>query len=259
MSITEFKAWGYTKYAKFFDKDYVDSVNSLLDKISAEVKPSETVFFEEGLKPKQIQYLMNYDKLFEDMIEKIRPLAQELTGEKELDVLNMTMIEKHPQISKPTRSHQDNAYFKVTPPIAITFWISLDYINDENGTLYYTPSSHLQPTIKHGRYSTNTTFRVRSGVPGLSMCIHGHDDSNDVMMETEPGDILVHNCNTIHKAGKNNTRDKRRRIIGLSFIPKICKIDNRLQSYFEEQLREDIELQKNNNIELYQTLINKFE
>ena len=45
------------------------------------------------------------------------------------------LFEKHPDISKPTRSHQDNGYFKVTPAIALTFWISLDRIDEDNGAL----------------------------------------------------------------------------------------------------------------------------
>lgn len=250
--IKEYNEQGYTKLNNFLTKYEIDHLNNLLDDICKNAVPSDTVFFE-GSHPKQIQYLMNYDKAFQNVIDKLYPIAVNLTGCEDLTILNMQMFEKHPQISKPTRSHQDNAYFKVTPAIATTFWISLDYIDKENGSLYYSPKSNLYPTQKHSRYNNNTTFRIRSGVPGLSMCLPDHDESLDVCMITNPGDVLIHNCNTIHRAGKNNS-NKRRRAIGVVFIPKICKIDERLKQYFDEQLLGDILLQKNNNPELYEKI-----
>lgn len=233
---------GYTKYPSLFDSDFIDTVNEHIDNIVRDIKPSDTVFFEDGLKPKQVQYLTNYHQIFSDIVERFRPIAQELTGQSDLHVLNVQLFEKHPEISKPTRSHQDNAYFKKIPALPVTFWLSLDHIDETNGALYYAPYTHLLPTRKHSRYHPNTTFRVRSGVPGLSLCLHEHGEETDIIMTCKPGDVLVHNCNTIHRAGKNNSKDRRRRAIGVVFIPTICQDDTRLMSYFQEQLAEDIEL-----------------
>lgn len=89
-------------------------MNLIIDNLST-LKESDTVFYEDGLKIKQIQYLYNYHPFFNVILERLKPLAQKLSGEKDLTVLNMQLFEKHPTISKPTRSHQDNAYFKKTP------------------------------------------------------------------------------------------------------------------------------------------------
>lgn len=248
---------GYHIYRGMFTREEIMEVNEIIDGLN--LKPCETVFDEDGTgKIKQIQYLYNYNPVFSRMIEKLRPLAMRLTGQNNLKVLNMQMFEKHPEISKPTRAHQDNAYFRVTPSIAITFWISLDEINEDNGCLYYAPKTHLTPTRKHQRYNPSTTFRLRSGVPGLSLCLHEHPEECDIPILTLPGDVCVHNCNTIHRAGKNNTLDKRRRAIGLVFIPEICKDDERLTGYHNERLREDIELQKYKNPSKYRELREKF-
>jgi len=241
----------------FLTREQIDNINRIIDNLN--LTPSETVFDEDGTgKIKQVQYLYNYDKVFVDLLDKVRPYAETLTGEKELDVLNMQLFEKHPEISKPTRAHQDNAYFKVTPSIAITFWIALDDIDEENGCLYYAPKTHLTPTRKHQRYHSHTTFRMRSGVPGLSLCLHEHPEEMDLPIITNAGTMMVHNCNTIHRAGKNSSKKRRRRAIGIVFIPKVCKTDSRLVKYHDDRLKEDIELQKIKNPKLYRELRDKF-
>ena len=73
-------------------------------------------------------------------------------------------------------------------------------------------------------------------------------------METQPGDMLVHHCNLIHRAGKNNSVNRRRRAIGIVFIPKICQTEPRLVNYHNQQLKEDIELQEYKNPSLYRKL-----
>lgn len=247
---------GYCVLRHFFSNDCIDKVNKIIDDL--DLKPSDTVFDEDGTgKIKQIQYLYNYGEIFTEIIDMLRPMAQKLTKHQSLKVLNMQMFEKHPEISKPTRAHQDNAYFRVSPADAITFWISLDNIDEENGCLYYAPKTHLTPTRKHQRYHPHTTFRLRSGVPGLSLCLHEHPEELDIPIITQPGDVCAHNCNTIHRAGKNSS-NRRRRAIGLVFIPESCVDDSRLTKYHNERLKEDIELQKFKNPSYYRKLKEQF-
>lgn len=254
--LKEYNNQGYLSFPNLFDSEYISKVNQVIDTILLTLKPSETVFDENNTgKIKQIQYLFNYDPIFTHILDKLYPIAQEITGEKELELLNMQLFEKHPHISKPTRAHQDNAYFQMTPPIAVTFWISLDNINEENGALYYTVGSHKMGYIPHDRYHPTTTFRKRSGVSGLSMCIHSHNEEDDLIMITKPGDVLVHNCNLVHRAGKNNSETKRRRAIGVVYIPKVCKKDPVLVEHYKEQLVGDIEYQKEKDMKLYLSLI----
>lgn len=247
---------GYVALRKQISKEKIDKMNEIIDKLSTTLDPCEDVFDESGTgKIKQIQYLHKRDPIFAELIEELRPLAKNLTGSKNVKVLNMQLFEKHPQISKPTRAHQDNAYFQQIPATPLTMWIALDDIDEENGCLYYAPYTHLTPTRKHQRYHPHTTFRIRSGVPGLSLCLHEHPSETDTPIIVEKGDVLVHNCNTIHRAGKNNSVDRRRRAIGIVFIPESCKNDPRLVKYHKERLEKDIELQKYKNPVLYEKLL----
>lgn len=254
MSKESYDQQGYVIYRNKISKERIREMNKIIDDLN--LKPSETVFDESNTgKIKQIQYLQTYHQVFADLIEELRPTAQELIGEQDLKVLNMQLFEKHPEISKPTRAHQDNAYFKVTPATPATIWISLDNIDEENGCLYYAPKTHLTPTRKHQRYNPHTTFRIRSGVPGLSLCLHEHPSETDLPIITSEGDVVIHNCNLVHRAGKNTSQNRRRRAIGLVFIPNSCRPDPLLNKYHKERLAEDIELQKYKDPNLYEKLL----
>ena len=243
-TLEQYTQEGFAKFKGKLSLDAVAILNNSLDKLVETLDVGDHVFEESSSgKIKQIQYLHKKDVVFQNLVDNLAPIAEKLSGETKFKVLNVQMFEKHPEISKPTRSHQDNAYFQVQPPIAMTFWIALDDIDDENGALYYAPKTHLTPTRKHVRYHPHTTFRVRSGVPGLSLCLKEHPEETDEIMIVNAGDVLVHNCNLIHRAGKNNSK-RRRRAIGIVFIPESCTIDPRLRKYHDDRLKEDVELQK---------------
>lgn len=247
---------GYIVYRNLVSKEEIDLLNDEMDLLARTLPVSDEVFDEDQTgKIKQIQYLHRKSALCAQLLESLKPIGIDLIGHDRFSVLNMQLFEKHPGISKPTRSHQDNAYFKLSPTTAITIWISLDTITEDNGCLYYAPKSHLRPTHKHSRYHSDTTFRMRSGVMGLSLCLHEHPEETDTPIETLPGDVLVHNCNTIHRAGKNSTENKRRRAIGIVFIPDECTLDPLLEKYHQDRLKGDIELQKIKNPRLYRELI----
>lgn len=251
---------GYLHLKRFFDEAFIGQLNQIVDTLETELSPGDEAFDESGTgKIKQIQYLHKKHEVFDTLTKTLEPLAKKLTGSQELNVLNVQLFEKHPEISKPTRAHQDNAYFKVSPAKALTFWIPLDDIDEENGTIYYAPKTHLTPTRKHQRYHKSTTFRTRSGVPGLSLCLKEHPEELDKVMHARVGDLFVHHCNTIHRAGKNLSENRRRRAVGVVFIPKECETDPRLFMYHTTQLKEDIELQKVKDPVLYKKLREKFD
>jgi ectoine hydroxylase-related dioxygenase (phytanoyl-CoA dioxygenase family) len=73
------------------------------------------------------------------------------------------------------------------------------------------------------------------------------------------GDVLVHNCNTIHRAGKNSSLDRRRRAIGIVCIPYECTIDPRLEKYHQDRLKEDIEYQRIKNPKIFNDMKAKYQ
>lgn len=251
---------GYCIYKNYIDKNKIKTYNNEIDRLQniLPIDNKNDIFDESNTgKIKQIQYLYLKSEIFKELLYDMSKIATNIFGNNDYIVLNMQLFEKHPYISKPTRPHQDNAYIKITPPNALTIWISLDDIDENNGCMYYMPKSHLTPTHKHNRYHSQTTFRIRSGVPGLSLCLHEHPEEKDIPVPTKEGDIIVHNCNTIHRSGKNNSNN-RRRAIGIIYMPTYCTKDDILMKYHYDNLKEDIELQKIKDPILYKHLKSKY-
>jgi hypothetical protein len=220
-----------------------------------EVKVGPSVFDEDGTGLlKQIQYLDLYHADFARLKNDVKlELDRLLFPGIETDTVNCQMLQKHGSISKPTRSHQDNAYFKISPAIGYTAWIALDDIDERNGCLSYASGSHKQPTHLHGRYHKMSTFRVRSGVPGLSLCLHEHREDLDTPVPVTAGTVLVHHINTIHRAGLNST-GRRRRAICIPIIAVGSRPDPVLVAHSQRLLAEDVELQRIKNPALYRSL-----
>jgi phytanoyl-CoA hydroxylase len=243
--------FGFVKLEQHFTGHFCEKLCKKLEHMMFfELKNDDSgeVFYEGDTKfIKQIQYLHQRDKVFGDILARDVPkIVRIIYGEDiPYTVLNMQLFRKLSKISKPTRSHQDNAYFKLKGPLQpITIWISLDEIDEENGCLYYLPGSHKHRTLFHDRYSPDTTFRVRSGVPGLSLCLPEYYEKPQVPVFTNPGDVCVHFANTIHRAGANTSDNYReRRAIGIVVIPQSCEEDEELMRWHKEMLSKDIELQ----------------
>ena len=161
----EYDNLGYTKYKNYIADSFIIKINDTIDEMLKTIIINDEVFDEDKTgKIKQIQFLHKRHEIFIELLELVKPIIDELLDNKKYNILNMQLFEKHPLVSKPTRSHQDNAYFKQTPAIPLTIWIALDDIDENNGCLYYAPKLE-KTTIKHDRYNPTTTFRLRSGGP----------------------------------------------------------------------------------------------
>lgn len=94
--------------------------------------------------------------------------------------------------------HQDNAYFCQSPPDMLTIWIAMDAVTMANGPVYYVRGSQ-----QAGILPTKP-----SGVKGNSI---GLAEAPTVPLEEqfcgllEPGDALIHQCETIHHSAPNTS------------------------------------------------------
>jgi hypothetical protein len=231
---------GYLHVKRSLDLDDIDSLDKALAAIPQ--VPGPDMFEESGSGLiKQIQRLDSRGEVFADLIAMFGPIAAKLLGKK-AKFMHMQMVAKLPHISKMTRPHQDNAYFKEGPHNdvrALSFWIPLDDIDEENGALYYdTGRSHLGFTQEHERFSELTTFRVRCGVPGQSLCLKHHIEMYDKPMLVKRGDVCVHHSNLIHRAGRN-TSDRARRAIVIVFSASSEVRDERLWAMHAARLGVD--------------------
>lgn len=98
--------------------------------------------------------------------------------------------------------HQDNAYFCQSPPDMLTVWVAMDAATLENGPVYYVKGSHaggVLPTKKSGVAGNSMGMAIEPSVP-LSEQFCG---------TLEPGDALIHHCQTIHHSAPNKSDQSR--------------------------------------------------
>lgn len=137
--------------------------------------------------------------------------------------------------NKPSRSlqgtppHQDNYYFCLEPCQVVTIWMALDVVDDENACLRYVPGSHLHGVRPHSR----------SVVLGFSQSVtdYGPDDvAREVAIHLQPGDVVAHHGNLIHRAEPNRSATRQRRAFAMVFRGASCRRDERAFARYQAEL-----------------------
>ena len=217
----QFDQDGYLYFPGFLDKIETNQIKSRLDKIVEEGLqdiPTGHIKFEntenkQGVK--MIQDLHLYDPLFKNILfeSKFSALAAELLGEK---VVGKTVefFNKPAKIGKATPPHQDGYYFMLNPISAVTFWISLEEVDKDNGWVSYVKGSHLNGVRTHRK----------SGTIGFSQEIVDFGTPSDLENE-EFIATLVHHALTIHRAAPNTSINRSRKALGLIYFGESAKED----------------------------------
>lgn len=232
---------GFVLLKDFLTQSEVQEVHANLDRFIRDRVPSmprEQVFYEDRSRPetlKQIQQLQTHDAFFESMMieSPIEDLARSVLGG---DVIpkNMQYFNKPPLKGKPTPPHQDGYYFKLDPCEAVTLWLALDEVDEENGCVHYARGSHKQGLLPHARTST---LGFSQGLEDLSPC---EDPDTDVACPAQPGDLLAHHALTIHWAGGNKSASRPRRALGFIFYSASAKEDTAAHDAYQKTLTNEL-------------------
>ena len=129
---------------------------------------------------------------------------------------------KPPQCSAPLSFHRDSPYFMFTPDDVVTVWVALDNMTEELGPLEYVKGSHRWGKGRIG--SSNNFFQSKGGKDLLYSAASREgilpEDLEIVSMRgIEAGGISIHNGLTWHGSGKNSSKDRPRRGLGIHFVP----------------------------------------
>jgi phytanoyl-CoA hydroxylase len=219
-----FERDGFTIVRQFLSPPEFTELRTNLDRYIREVVPtladSHAFYLEKGRPEtlKQMQH-MGLDPFFRDYTKhpKWVGLARTLVGE-EVEVQEPEWFNKPPGAPSPTPPHQDNYYFSLKPPNVLTIWMALDPVDEENGCLRYVAGSHRRGIRPHGR----------SSILGFSQGItdYGPDDiAREVQIHLQPGDVVVHHGETIHRADPNRSATRHRRAFAMVFKGVSCRRD----------------------------------
>ncbi|PWJ58157.1 phytanoyl-CoA hydroxylase [Dyadobacter jejuensis] len=215
----EFDRNGYVMLSQFISEDRSRELQAKVEefiRVSVPTMPPEHVFYEndqDNTSLKQLFHLSDYDPYFHQLIHGsiFEELAEVLLGEK-MKKRFVEYFNKPARSGKPTPPHQDGYYFKLTPPQAITFWIPLEEVNQENGCLRYVKGSHLHGLRPHGR---TATLGFSQGITDYGI---PSDLTYEAPMPVDVGDVLVHHAMTIHRADQNKSLTRSRRVLALVYF-----------------------------------------
>lgn len=231
-----FEREGFVAVPGFLDDDAVAECHRQLERFFVDVvpgMPADQVFFEDKNDRstlKQLQRMHQYDEWFCEFFNGApRRLAAELLGS-EVTGENLQYFNKPPGVGQPTPPHQDGFYFKLDPPEALTMWMALDDVDEENGCIRYLAGSHRMGMRPHGI----------TGTLGFSQGISDYGTAEDVASETpihaNPGDLLAHHALTVHRADGNRSGTRSRRALGFIFYSVNAKEDTAARKTYQEQL-----------------------
>ncbi|MEC9278756.1 MAG: phytanoyl-CoA dioxygenase family protein [Chloroflexota bacterium] len=237
--ISDLKKDGFVVFPNFLERTEVTEILVNIERFIAEVIPSlprDQVFYEDLASKdslKQIQKMQTHDSYFKNLFNnKFKRLAEVLL-EGPVVGQNMQYFNKPTKIGKPTPPHQDGYYFMLTPCEALTMWLALDEVDEENGCVRYVRGSNHLTMRSHSR---TKTLGFSQGITD-----YGTDDlANEVALVAKPGDLLVHLAMTIHRADGNQSESRNRRAIGFIYYSHRAKIDTKAHAAYQKKLSEEM-------------------
>jgi len=236
----QFDELGYVRIPGFINAAEVATIHEHLQRVIAEVVPTmpvADVFYEDKADKtslKQLIRLYQQDDFFAQLYFKSRffALAEFLLGRLVVG-RNMQYFNKPPGIGQPTPPHQDGYYAKLSPIEGMTMWLALEDVDEENGCVRYINGSHRRGVRPHGK----------TGTLGFSQGITDYSDEDraaEVCMIAQPGDLLVHDALTIHRADGNQSATRSRRALGFIYYSARAREDEAAVRKYQEELTKEM-------------------
>lgn len=201
--VAQYEQDGCVRMRGFFDAETLAVVRRELLRYIAEVAPGlpsgDRTFEADGATVRNLWRMEQHDAFFAGLArrEDIIALARLLVGGEPV-LMGVETFNKPARVGSGVPPHQDNAYFCQSPPDVLTIWIAMDAATEANGPIFYLKGSHRGGTLPHRP----------SGVAGNSMGLAKmppHDEADVFRGTLEPGDALIHHCETIHWSARNQT------------------------------------------------------
>lgn len=227
--IHDYERDGVIRVRGLFSPDEVTTLRAELERYMREdlaSKPADARTLEpDGQTVRNLWRLEIHHPAMLPMVERpeiIALVSKLVHGEPVL--MGVETFNKPARVGSGVPYHQDNAYFCQTPPDMLTIWIAMDPVTMANGPVYYVRGSQ-----KLGMLPTKP-----SGVKGNSI---GMAEPSTVPLDEqfcgllEPGDALIHQCETIHHSAPN-TSDYPRLGLLLVYRGKHTQTDPKLKAAY---------------------------
>lgn len=192
--------------------------------------PRTEVMYDDYERPETLKRIsrLQLDAFFEALRSqpKFGALAQALLQD-EVVAQSLQYFNKPPG-GDATPAHQDGYYFCLVPNEAITFWIPLDDVDDENGTLHYVSGSHLGGILPH---QPSAVIGFSQGLAAADLRPYGEER----ICVVKRGDALIHHSRLIHLAGPNRSQ-RQRRALGQVYFARRAQVDPSMKQRYDAAL-----------------------
>jgi ectoine hydroxylase-related dioxygenase (phytanoyl-CoA dioxygenase family) len=213
---------GYLKIGKILNDEEIELFRHEYDETFAQARAGQIKFRNLAIdntddlatKNKAAQQMLQIMQMCEVNIhfrrlvyhERILDIVEDLIGPN-IQLFHDQALYKPAYHGGPIHWHQDNAYWRCSPPNLVSAWVTLDDVNVHNGAMQFIPGSHLQ-AIGHARAQTSNAL--------LDSGEHA-DKSKAVVVDLPAGGITIHHCQTLHMT-EPNTTDRQRRAFAIHFM-----------------------------------------
>ena len=215
---------GFVVLRQFLSPTGLRELTDALERYIREVVPGlpdSSAFYHDRARPETLKQMQHFQRapFLTDypLQDEWLAMAAGLLGEPAVS-MGPEWFNKPPGVEHPTPPHQDNFYFKLSPPQVITAWLALDPTDEENGCLRYVTGSHQRGLRSH----------AETQVLGFSQGItdYGPDDAaRESAVTLHPGDLAVHHGETIHLADANHSSTRQRRAFALVYRGLSAHVD----------------------------------
>ena len=177
----------------------------------------------QNVKVLQIINIHKADSLFRKLetCEQLGKIVAELAGWKQGSRLAQDQVWAKPPGAPPLVFHRDSPYFMFEPSDVVTVWFALDDMDPEVGPLEYVRTSHLWGDGRVGSasqfFQSNVKRLLQSAVEREGLDIESLEVVS--MAGLKAGGLSIHHGKIWHGSGKNSSKNRPRRGLGLHFVP----------------------------------------
>ena len=222
-----YEADGFVKIEPLFGETRMRAIEQELTRYAKEVAPeipeNEIVYevqpLEDGGRAiRNLWHMEKYSRFFADLAREPEMLAlvrKLVHGEPEIAAVEL--FAKPGRVGSAVPFHQDNAYFTLVPPDALTCWIALDDTDVENGCVYYARGSHLNGLQPHKASKVKGNSLMLAEPPAGGQL-------EEVPGLLKRGGAILHHCVTLHRSEPNKSAKARRGLL-IVYRGRHCESD----------------------------------
>lgn len=158
-------------------------------------------------------------------------VAAEILRASRLDLYDEHLLIKEAGAPAPTYWHHDMPYFSVEGYDLASIWFALDPAREDTGALKFAKGSHkwgkLYQPVRIGENKPVDSFNRDNLIATVPDIDGNPEDYPTVLLETDPGDVIVFHGLTLHSSSGNASTDTMRRALSLRFAGDDIRWKNR--------------------------------